>query len=100
MNSKIEIRRELDLEKGRVFNTSSGEVLKFVRKELSRKNMSHFVFLNQKGKEIRFKMNMFPFLVPVCLNMNARDSVGQIDVLTLDFLAARVSNLIKFRSAA
>ena len=88
-------RKEPNIRRGKRLATSTSELLTFVEKEVSRKNVTHFVFKHDKFGNIRMKMNIFPFLAPVNLEISRRDKIGQINALNLDFLRSQIDSLAK-----
>lgn len=101
MDAKMMIRsrKSLSFKYGDKFTTTNGKIFSFVRMEIKNKNICHYVFFRD-GRYYSFKMNVFPFLSPVNLQMYKRDEIGNINVLNYNFLLSEIRNIRAIKEAA
>lgn len=98
MKLNIRARHHLNFRKGDKMVTETKKVLKFLETRTIHKMVTHYVFVDENGHEISFKMNVFPFLTPMNLAQNKRDSFGHINILTHEFLLFQLRELKKLKA--
>ena len=84
---------------GAKVSTTNGNLMTFVRTEIVGKRILHYVFL-LNGRYISFKMNTFPIMTPMNLELGRRDFIGAINVLDLDFLKFQLQDVKRLRIRA